>query len=177
MALFLGLLSMLFGSLFMSLTVDELGSIGNLFLLIYGIGLFLLGALVLGSRKKKRVRKPMNIKRTGISLAVLGLILLFGSYIQKNIPLVYLGSILLIAGVIFMLTKLEEVQLNVKPIVICIYMITFGMVMVITTFLGLPNEDLRTFGFVQLMLGIIFAVLESVKEIKPPAKQMSFKAK
>lgn len=134
MALFLGLLSLLFGSLFMSLTVDELGSTGNSYLLIYGIGLFLLGALVLGSRKTKRVRKPLNIKRTEISLAVLGLILLFGSYIQKNISLVYLGSILLIIGVIFMLTKLEQIQLNVKPIVICIYMMTFGMVMVITAF-------------------------------------------
>lgn len=177
MALFLGFLSMLFGALFVSLTVNGLGSIGNSFLTIYGVGLFMLGALVLGSRKTKRVRKPINIKGTGISLAVLGLTLLFGSYFQKDISLVYLGSILLIIGVIFMLTKLEQVQLNVKPIVICIYMITFGMMMVITTFLESPNDELRTFGFSQLMLGFVFAVIDRVKEIKPPTKQISAKAK
>lgn len=57
MELFLGLLSMLFGSLFMSLTVDTLGTTGNSFLMIYGLGLFVLGGLVLGSRKTKRVKK------------------------------------------------------------------------------------------------------------------------
>lgn len=72
---------------------------------------------------------------------------------------------------------MEQLTLNVKPIAIFIYMITFGMVMVITTFFGYPNEDLRTFGFVQLMLGFVFVVIDRVKEIKPSTKQISAKAK
>lgn len=174
MALFLGLLSMLFGSLFMSLTVDTLDTTGNAFLKIYGLGLFLLGGLVLGSRKKKRVE---NTKLQGILLTVLGLILLLRSFFLENFALIYSGSALVIFGIILVLTKMEQFTINVKPIAICIYMITFGMVIVITTFLGLPNEDLRSFGLVQLMIGIVFAVLGSVKEVKPPAKQIPSKAK
>lgn len=177
MALFLGLLSMLFGSLFMSLTVDTLGTTGNSFLMIYGLGLFVLGGLVLGSRKTKRVKKTVSPKLQGIVLFVLGLVGLLSSFFIEEIALVYYGSALVIFGIFLTLTKMEQLTLDVKPIAIFIYMITFGMVMVITTFFGYPNEDLRTFGFVQLMLGFVFVVIDRVKEIKPSTKQISAKAK
>lgn len=51
-------------------------------------------------------------------------------------------------------------------------MIIFGMIIVVSTIIGLQNESLRSFGVIQLILGVIFALIESVKEIKPPAKQM-----
>ena len=172
MALLLGVLSILFGSLFISLTVNELGSIGNSFLTIYGMGLIVLGGLALNLRK----RKAVNIKLQGISIVTLGLILIVSSFFKEYIALVYMGSILIVFGMLLMLTKIEQLLLKVKPITICIYMIIFGIVMVITTFLGFPNEDLRSFGFLQLMTGIVFAVLDMVKEIKP-TKQTSSKAK
>ena len=172
MALLLGVLSMLFGSLFISLTVNELGSIGNSFLTIYGMGLIVLGALVLSLRK----RKAVNIKRQGVFLVTLGFIVIVGSFFKEYIALVYMGSILIVFGMLLMLTKMEQLLLKVKPITICIYMVTFGIVMVITKFLGYPNEDLRSFGVLQLMTGIVFAVLDMVKEIKP-TKQTSSKAK
>lgn len=177
MALLLGLLSMLFGALFMSLTIDTLGATGNSFLKIYGLGLLSLGGLVLGSRKTKRVKKAISPKLQGMVLFVLGLIVLISSFYVEEIALVYYGFALGIFGLLLMLTKMEQLTLNVKPNAICIYMITFGLVMMITTFLGHPNDDLRTFGFVQLMMGSVFAVIDRVKEIKPPAKQMSSKAK
>ena len=174
MALLLGVLSMLCGSLLMSVKVETLD---NSFLMVYGVGLFFLGAMVLSSRKTRRVKKPVTTKIIRIFMLILGPVIVLGGVILGENLLIFFGSLLFLFGAIFFILKIELLEWNVKPLVICKYMIIFGIIIVVSTFIGLQNESLRSFGFIQLVLGVIFAVIESVKEIKPNANQMPSKAK
>lgn len=110
-------------------------------------------------------------------MLILGPVIVLGGVILGENLLIFFGSLLFLFGAIFFILKIELLEWNVKPLVICKYMIIFGIIIVVSTFIGLQNESLRSFGFIQLVLGVIFAVIESVKEIKPTANQMPSKAK
>lgn len=90
MALLLGVLSMLCGSLLMSVKVEMLD---NSFLMVYGVGLFFLGAMVLSSRKTRRVKKPVNSKIIRIFMLIWGPVIVLSGVLLGEYLLIYLGSL------------------------------------------------------------------------------------
>ncbi|MDF2065576.1 MULTISPECIES: hypothetical protein [Bacillaceae] len=68
MRIFIGVITIIFGVFFVSLSIDSFGKIGNVILHLYGIVLCILSALVLSNKKTKDGK--IHIRFLGIAIAM-----------------------------------------------------------------------------------------------------------
>ena len=68
----IGILSILFGALFISITINQFEKIGNIMLTFYGITLCVLGANVLSNRKITNGKTYTRVIGIGIAMILFG---------------------------------------------------------------------------------------------------------
>lgn len=73
MKTFIAVLSILFGALFINLTIDQFEKVGNIMLTLYGITLCVLGAIVLSNRGITNGRIHTRIVGIGIAMILFGI--------------------------------------------------------------------------------------------------------
>ncbi|MEI4771478.1 hypothetical protein WAX74_17770 [Psychrobacillus sp. FJAT-51614] len=104
MRIFIGVITIIFGVFFVSLSINSFGKIGNIILHLYGIALCILSALVLSNKKDGRI----HTRFLGIAIA----------------------------------------------------MIFFGIAFILN-----PGSGARIFGFITIIMGAIFYIIDYVERI------------
>lgn len=73
MKTFIAIISILFGALFLSVTIDSFEKTGNIMLTLYGITLCVLGAIILSNRRITKGRIYTKVLGIGIAMILFGI--------------------------------------------------------------------------------------------------------
>lgn len=73
MKTFIAIISILFGALFISITINQFGKVGNILLTLYGVALCVLGAIVLSNRGIAKGRIYTRVIGIGIAMILFGI--------------------------------------------------------------------------------------------------------
>ncbi|MCZ8534279.1 hypothetical protein [Psychrobacillus psychrodurans] len=97
MKTFIGAISILFGVLFVSVTINSFEKLGNIMLTLYGITLCALGAIILSNRKITNGRIYTRVIGLGITMNLFGIAFLLKPGDAGSI----FGMLLIVLGSLF----------------------------------------------------------------------------